>query len=169
MEPGDVVSYDGERWKVLSRDREFRICVLSNWEGRQVEVADDLDKRSGSGLALIHQPSAWPFVAVKGTVKGGRILNVYRGGRLLRPLEDWVPTSIFGTGGSLFFNPALGLRLGEVLTVERERGSVSRISITRSFGTAGHKKRRAEKPWKPRQRATAIDRLMGEDDPFGES
>jgi len=169
MEPGDIVSYEGERWKVLSRDREFRICVLSNWEGRQVEVADDLDKRPGSGLVLVHQPSTWPFLTVKGTTKGGRIVGVHRMGLKLEPLEDWVPSGILSTGGSLFFNPALGLRLGEVMTVMYERGSASRITVTRSFGTAKHRKRRAEKPWKPRQRASAIDRLMGDDDPFGES
>ena len=113
MEPGDIVLYEGQRWKVQNRNRSARVCLLSNWEGQQAEVVDDADRRPGSGVVLLHQPSTWPFLAVPQRPRLGRIIEVQRVGEKLEPLEDWVPSGLFSIGGSLFFNPALQLRPGE--------------------------------------------------------
>lgn len=164
MNIGDIVSYQGTRWAVLTRDSSFGTCSLSTWEGRRIDVPDSLDK-PGSGLEVVHRPSAWPFVAVPMRPKSGRVIEVHRGTQQLEPFEDWVPSGMFSVGGSLFFNPNLKLRPGEVLILVHERGSRSRVILTRSFGTAKHKKRRAAEPWKPRKPKTVYDHLMGKD-PF---
>jgi hypothetical protein len=165
MGPGDIILYEGQRWKVQNRSRSARVCLLSNWEGQQTEVVDDADRRLDSGVTLLYQPSTWPFLAVPQRPRFGRIIEVQRRGEKLEPLEDWVPSGLFSSGGSLFFNPTLRLRLGEVLTLIHERGR-SRAAITRSFGTARFKRRRAAGPWEPREPTSAYDRLMSDDDPF---
>ena len=161
MNAGDIVAYQGTRWKVLSRDRSFRVCTLSNWEGKRLDVTDDLDRRPGSGLTVVYRPATWPFVAVPMKPRLGRVVEVHYQERKLEPFEDWVPSGLFSIGGSLFLTPALGLRPGEILILIHEKGGRSRVTLSRSFGTARHKKRRARSPWKPKKPKTVYDRLMG--------
>ena len=165
MDIGDIVSYENARWVVLSRDRGYRTCALSAWDGRRIDVSDTLDTGASPVLVVVHRPGTWPFVAVPMRPKSGRIVEVYREGLLLEPFEDWVPSGMFSVGGPLFFNPTLRLRPGESLVLVHEKGSRSRVILTRSFGTAIHKKKRAAGPWRPHRPKTAYDRLMGKD-PF---
>jgi hypothetical protein len=165
MDIGDIVTYQGVRWSVLSRDRSFGVCSLSSWDGRRINVPDGLDSGHASEVKVIHRPSTWPFVSVPMRPKSGRVTEVHRGTQQLQPFEDWAPSGMFCIGGSLFFNPALRLRPGESLILVHERGSRSRVVLTRSFGTVAHKKKRAAEPWKPHRPKTAYDRLMGKD-PF---
>jgi len=166
MEVGDVVLYQGIRWRVLNRNQSFRLCTLANWEGRQVEVPDDLEAHSGDELTVVAQPSKWPFVTAPSKSNAGRILEVLRDGEPLDPLVDWVPSSLLRPGGALFFNPALRLQTGEVLTVKYEKGSMSPLRINRNFGTGARRKKRKANPWKPPRPVTTYDRLMSDDDPY---
>jgi len=165
MDIGDIVSYQGTRWIVLSRDRDYQTCALSSWDGRRIDIPDRPGSEAPPGVEVVHRPREWPFVALPTRPKSGRVTEVYRDGLLLEPLGDWVPSSMFGAGGSIFFDPLLRLRPGEVLILVHERGPRSRVIINRSFGTAGYKKQRAAEPWKPPRPKTAFDRLMGKD-PF---
>jgi len=166
MEVGDVVLYQGVRWRVLNHNRPFRLYTLTNWEGHQVEVPDDLDVHPGDELTVVAQPSGWPFATAPTKANAGRIVEVMRGGEPLVPLVDWVPSSLLRPGGALFFNPDLRLQLGEVLAAKYEKGRISSIRINRGFGTAARRKKRKNNPWKPPRPLTAYDRLMSDEDPY---
>lgn len=163
MEVGEIVFHQSVRWRVLSHNRPFRICILASWEGRRLEVPDDLEARIDGDLTVLYQPSKWPFVAAPRKPSAGRIIEVLRDGEPLRPLVDWVPSNMFRPGGALFFNPNLGLQTGETLTAKHEKGRLSPVRINRGFGTGTRRKQRKNKPWKPPAPLTAYDRLMGED------
>lgn len=158
---GDIVVYEERTWLIAKRDTSTRTAVLKDWEGLTVEVADD----PGESFRIVARPQRqWPFIAAPIKSKGGRVVKIVRSGVELEPLVEWVPSSRDRPGGSIFFNPALGLRLGEVLVAHHEKGELlSRIGVTRAFGTVRRRQRIAASQ-RPRETPrTAAERLMSDD------
>lgn len=158
---GDLVQYDNRRWRVKGYDRQVRVCQLASWDGEFIEVADN-----AKGFEVVARPQAqWPFTTAPHKRLGGAITKVTRDGRELEPLVEWVPSSFGRSGGSIFFNPALRLRQGDVLVAHYEDDSLGRINITRGFGTIKHRRARAKKPATPQ---TVGERIRSGDDFFRE-
>lgn len=159
MKVGDIVEYEGHRWRVYRADRHVKTVTLLRWDETIEEVALD-DPRA----KVLWDPSKWPFVAAKVNLKAGRFteLVLTRKGKTssLRPYVDWVPSDQSRPGGSIFVNPLLGLQLGEVLVAVHANGTRVRIPITREFGTM--KKRKQRQSALPERRELA-DYLDGED------
>jgi len=169
LDIGSIVAYSDHLWRVLRRNHGTRTAILEQWDGTTEELADDADEQQADEVSVWCNPSKdWPFVPAPSKTKAGPIeaVTLARPGdrRVLRPMVDWVPSDRRGRGGSLFFHPSLNLRQGEVLSARHKNGSMSRVSITRSFGTLQRRmavemaKRRPHLP--PN---TIYSRLMGED------
>lgn len=169
MQIGDIVLYSEKRWKVLSTSGAFRTCQLASFDGSKAEVPDDLDQRSDGPpqLKVLYNPAvSWPFTAIPLRAKAGPITSVFRGSVSLGPLVDWVPSDFLRPGGTIFFNPALKLRTGEILAVVHQDQSRSRISITPNFGTIQARKHRADNPIKVQGPKNSFELLS--EDPFGD-
>lgn len=165
MKVGDIVLYQESRWKVSSHSRSFRTCQLVAFDGRKVEVPDDLDLTPEPELkVLFNPPEQWPFTASPvHSFSSGPIVDIVRGPASLLPLVDWVPSDFLRPGGSIFFNPALKLRLGEILVSVHRDGTRNRITITRTFGTIRSRRHRVNNPPKVKGPKTNLDRLLESD------
>lgn len=173
MKLGEVVRFQKKRWRVHSHSQEFHTCVLASFDGEKVEVADDLDQ--GLELKVLYNPSDWPFVSIPVKQTFGRIMKVTRA-RLdlsgegtsetltLEPMVDWIPGDFVRGGGSIFFNPKLGLKSGEVLVAVHQNGKTQRLPITRGFGSIKTRAKRVAEPEKP---SNNYQRIL-QDDVFGE-
>src|SRR5688572_20192287 len=139
MNLGDIVEYEGHRWRVFRLDKNVRTATLIRWSGTTAEVADDDPK-----AAVVANPCEWPVVTARLKHSSGPLvkLSVARGGRMLslRPLEDWLPSDPMRSGGSVFINPKFKLMVGEVLIAEYKDGSASRIPITKRYGSMAQRK-----------------------------
>lgn len=167
LEPGAIVEYEGLRWQVSSRNRQYRTCLLLRHDRQRLEVSDNADERICSGLqsliAVVARPwLEWPFVALPARPKSGPVVRVSRTRGIvtteLEPLVDWTPANFLRPGGSIFFNPRLGLKKGEVLVATHQDGSGSRVPITPAFGTVARHIAKATPPKKP---VTVFDRIVG--------
>jgi hypothetical protein len=158
MNVGDIVLYQGARWKVVSHEPSFRTCQLVQFNGTKVEVPDDEDLK-----VLFNPAKSWPFVAGPVHARSGPLIGVLRGALSLGPLVDWVPSDFLRPGGSIFFNPELRLRQGEILVGLHKDGTRSRISITKAFGTVRLRKHRVANPLKAKGPKSSFDRLMSDD------
>jgi len=168
---GDLVEYEGDRWKVTGHNRDFRVCILTNWERTKREVPDDADVPTDEGptpVTVICNPNQdWPFVQARiRSESAGPVQQILRGGTPLAPLHDWVPSGLYRPGGPIYFNPTLRLRIGEVLVAVHAGGARGRIGLGKQFGTAARRKARAEAPKRPAGPKTRFDRILA--DPFGE-
>jgi len=169
MKIGDVVQYGDSRWKVLSFSRELRLFTLMNLEGSKVEVPDDSDTGDKPILSVLSNPAdSWPFAIAKMSQQSGPVIEIRRGARVLSPMIDWVPSDFIRPGGAIFFNPYLRLKTGEILAVQHKSGRLSRITITKAFGTVQRKKARATKAV-PKPMPSSYDRILdgkmfGDDD-----
>lgn len=153
---GDVVRHKGSVWKVSARNRDFGTLTLVDADLKRDEVPSDQD------LEVLYSTTGWPFVAIPTkSFKEGRIVLIGHGSRTLHLLLDWVPSDMTRTGGALFLNPALGLKAGDVLVARHEKGTISRITITKAFGSIQDRGKRKKRPWKPRPPSTIYDRLTG--------
>lgn len=163
MEIGDVTLYQNQYWKLVTRNTNFRTCVITDFDGNKVEIPDDLDK--SDKLAVLYNPSkSWPFTSVPDKIKAGPLRRVSRGTTLLRPMVDWMPSDFLRSGGAIFFNPALRLSTGEILVATHQSGALSRITITKAFGTVRRKIARAEnRSAPPKEPMSVYDRLMAGD------
>lgn len=163
MKVGDIVDYRSLLWKVSSRNKDFGTFVLVSFGTERVEVpADEV-------IDVVHSTVDWPFIAAPPkSFRMGRFVAIKRNGTALTPFLDWVPSDIFRAGGAVFFNPGLGLKYGDVLVGVHENGGTSRLTVTRAFGSAVQRKKRKTHPWKPPAPKTVYDRLMSDDDIFGE-
>lgn len=162
MNTGDIVRHEGKLWKVSSRNRDYGTFVLVDHKTNRVEIPADLD------LDVIASTKEWPFVAIPTKAfKYGRIVDVVHNGHHLMPMVDWCPSDMLRAGGSLFFSPDLGLKRGDVLVAVHEKGSNTRITITKSFGNVKQRQQRKASPWKPPAPVTVYDRLSGRN-PFDE-
>lgn len=142
MNLGTLVSFEGHRWRVYKVDRHVKTVTLIRWGGVFEEIADD-----NPGVSVVADPSEWPVVTARVRPNAGPLakLSLTRGTRPrpLEPLVDWVPSDMGRAGGSIFINPGLKLRTGEVLIAEYKSGAVSRIVITKRYGTMAERKQRA--------------------------
>ncbi len=141
MKVGDIVECEGQRWRVYREDKHVKTVTLRRWDGTTEELAAD-DPR----VKVVLDPSKWPFVAAKVNLKAGPFaeLILTRKGRSqnLRPYIDWVPSDQSRPGGSIFVNPLLRLKLGEVLVAVHTSGTRVRIAITQEYGSMKHRQRR---------------------------
>lgn len=172
MKLGDVVFYEGERWKVTKHHREYRVCELTQWSLEKAEVPDDLDTNPEEGRplasVLFNPTTDWPFVTVKIRSEGsGPVRLVQRASEQLAPFYDWVPGDLYRPGGAIFLNPDLRLRTGEVLVAGHRNGSRSRIELGPTFGTIARRKARAASPPRRPGPKNRYDRILGTD-PFGD-
>ena len=156
---GDVVEYEGHRWRVYKADAGVRTVSLVRWGGATEEIADDDPK-----LVFFGRPSEWPVVTARVKPNAGPLmkLGIARGVRLedLQPLVDWVPSDLMRPGGSIFIHPRLKLKVGNVLVAEYRDGTASRIVITQRYGTIAQRKiPRA----RVQQKKGLMDILDGED------
>jgi hypothetical protein len=153
MRPGDLIDYEGARYYVLRLDSGTRLAILLGRDGGMREVPDTLDQDEPETCKLFAHPPDWPMVAcpskklttgplIKVAVPAGLASR----GRELRPWEDWMQADPLRAGGPLFFNPALGLRPGEVLIGTFRNGSLGRITIPNGFGTVAERVARAQAP-----------------------
>lgn len=168
MNVGDIVRFEGKLWRVETHDKTARLCKLRDWEEDLVEVPDDLEdaevEAAEGELTVYARPSEeWPFVAAPNRTGWGPVTQVLWNANPLTPLQDWVPSSKLRQGGSLFFNPALGLRSGDVVLAVHKGGRRSRVNITGGFGTIKARKagRMAPKPRRANRASALID-----NDPF---
>lgn len=162
MNIGDIIFYQDKLWKVSGQNRDYGTLVLVSFDAVRIEVP------AGLKIDQWFSTTAWPFVALPTkTFKAGRVIEVRRGGSVLKPMLEWVPSDMLRAGGSLFFNPSLGLEVGEVLVACHEKGSLTRVSILRDFGSIKQRQQRKASPWKPKAPVTVYDRLTGKS-PFDE-
>jgi hypothetical protein len=164
MKIGDVTLYQNQYRKLVTRNLEYRTCVVMDFDGNKTEIPDDLDK-AGELVVLYNPSESWPFTSVPDKLKAGPLRRVTRGTTLLRPMVDWMPSDFLRSGGAIFFNPALRLNTGEILVATHQSGALSRITITEAFGTVRRKVARAEKRAAPppREPMSVYDRLMAGD------
>jgi hypothetical protein len=163
MNIGDIVTYENAYWKVITQSRAFRTCCLMTLDGTKAEVPDDSDVVEPRTVRVLCNPaSQWPFAVLAGSSKPGPVQEIRRGSQTLRPFEEWVPSDFVRSGGAYFFNPSLKLRVGEVLVAVHAGGKLSRITITRGFGTVRRKLARAIKP-EIKAPQPAHERLLGAD------
>ncbi len=164
MKVGEVVEYNGSRWRVSTANRSLRLNHLERPEGSTVEVPDDLDTNPREDCpvlkVLFHPAKDWHVVVAPIRPKSGAVLQLKRGGRTLVMMEEWVPGDFRRPGGSLFLNPSLNVRHGEVLVAEHKDGSLSRIYVTGNCGSVSYRKKRATQPPQVKQPSTALDRLL---------
>lgn len=157
MDLGVIVTYGGHHWRVYKRDGHVRTVTLMRWGGHLEEIADD-----DPGAVVVANPRDWPVVTARVKPTAGLLvgLTLARGGRgrPLTPLVEWVPSDMGRPGGSIFISPALGLKIGEVLVAQYERGAGSRIVITKRYGTMAQRKI----PEPPKKRGL-MDYLDGDD------
>lgn len=170
MKVGDLVEFEGVRWKVTIQ--RGSVCTLTNWAGEHRELPTDHDLQPANELppvvVLCHPPEDWPFVQVRCRLaSAGPVRHMTRDGQELRPMVDWIPGDFLRPGGPMFFNPDLRLRVGEVLTAKHQRGKLSRVAVSRGFGTVARKRARHLRPQRPPGPQNVYDRLVSQD-PFGE-
>jgi len=170
LKVGDLVIWSGARWLVKSIERQTKSAVLSPPDNHPTQrpevVAMNLDVTSPKACVVVGNPlTDWPFVVAKPKRTLGRLVSVLRPTRdrevLLQPLIDWVIQDTRQIGGSIFLNPALRLRIGEVLVAVYEKGRMN-IDIHRNFGTTRERVARATPPPDLGPR-TSYDRLLESD------
>lgn len=166
MKVGNLVRYEDQAWRVYRADAQVRTVTLLHWSGQTLEVEDD-----NPGLKVIADVSVWPFVAApRKAEKAGRLTRLIRTteGRTvdLEPNVDWVPSDPFRSGGSIFLNPKLRLRIGEILvahhTSDSNKITMSRVPITRGFGSVSQRQKRSGMD-RPREPRTWMDHLIDDD------
>jgi hypothetical protein len=140
---GEIVEYADHTWRVFKADRQVRTVTLIRGDSTQEEVEDDTAE-----VKVVCNPAlVWPFTTAPiRSERAGRIVKLTRASnppQVLSLYVDWAPSSHDRSGGSVFFNPKLRLRIGEVISAEHQDGSLSRITITKTFGTMAQRQRRA--------------------------
>lgn len=143
---GSLVQRKGNpsmRWRVLSRNTQVDTLIIEDWEGTCLEIINQ-----DSDYEVVADPvHNWPFVS-RPTRQSDPIVEILRSSygklRSLEPMYDWVPTDRLSTAGSLYFNPALNIAAGDVLTAVHSSGFRTTIRITRTFGSLAQKRARVK-------------------------
>jgi len=168
MELGDIVEFGGDRWKVSNFNPNHRTCLLTRFDGPPQEVPDDLDLNSDekTSLTVLFNPfKSWKYVTAPLKTKAGRMIELRRNSRILEPMVDWVPGDFYRAGGAIFLNPELNIHQGEILAVRHITGSLSRVAVTRNFGTVARRQRIAFRPPQPRDNS-AWGKVSRDGNPF---
>lgn len=158
---GTLVQYADRRWVICRSNELSKTITMRSWEGDTHTCADnDTDV-----VVICHPSTDWPFIAGPTRPKAGPVkaLHVTRMTKRLElePLIDWMPSEFLRPGGSIFFNPSVGLRVGEIVVATHEDGSGSRINVGHTFATVAQRVLRATTPKK--EPKTAYDRLLGDE------
>ncbi len=172
MQLGDLLEWEGRRWLAIMLDRPTRTMTLLSESGTRIGVAMNLEQRRASGCVVVANPAKeWPCILHKQKKRLGKLVAIQRALRLgasvnnLRAFYDWMLTDPDREGGGpIFFNPALGLDVGETLLALFERGT-NKIVVPTSFSTL--EARAAKAASKPKELPTVYDRLMDDEDDFG--
>lgn len=160
MRVGDLVEWQNQRWLVRSTDREMRMARMVDVRDTVVDIPDDLPVSECH--VLDHPSETWPFITLAARPKMGRLDHLERPSLrgdpgILQAFYDWVVSDSLQVGGAVFLNPAIGLRIGDVLVAVYEKGR-ARVSVTAEFGTA--RQRQANAAPKDIQKRSAYDRLL---------
>jgi hypothetical protein len=163
LQIGDLLEHQSLRWMVTQRHPGVRTVVLRQLDGTSLEVPDD------QALQVIgNLPSQWPFVAAPRHQAYGPIiaLSVVRQGKkyALKPMQAWVPSDPLHNGGVLYLHPKLNFRPGEVLVAQHRNGTLSKVSITKSFGTVQRRLAIEEARRDPPTPQTRYDHLLMDED-----
>lgn len=174
MEIGDLVSYDGRRWFVLSLDRVAKVVALINQLGERVELPQDFDTSNPTSLQVVVNPSKkWQLLTAKVKSNAGPFVKLVipglpgRAEIVLDPWVDWIPSDPLRDGGSFFVNPEKKLRPGVLLLATHRNGSVVRVVIPQTIGTVAKRKAAkvaANPPPKPYTRYSRIMKGFADDD-----
>lgn len=173
MRPGDLLLKDGLHWTVRAVDRQSRLATILNEDLKVDWIPLDLDRKQPDACRVICNPAEqWPFVAISARAVRGKLVMLSRsavdGQVPLTQWVDWVSADPMRLGGGpVFMNPALNLRPSETLIATFENKSSVRVTIPLSFGTVSQRKARLEA--KPKPEKTSFDRLLDDEDPYGES
>ncbi len=159
MNVGDLVEYKEVRYVVARLETVARVVQLRNFAQQKIEVADD-DKE----VRVIAQPSTWPFAVAPMRPTDRTIEKIFmtRAGVTseLTPLIEWVPSDRNRPGGPIFFNPNLGIKVGDTLIAQHATGVRSRIPVTLEYGSAKTRQVRST----PTPSLSVYDRLITETD-----
>lgn len=162
LQIGDLVEYQSERWFVERRHTGVRTVTLRQLDGRAVEVPNDID--SSECRVIAHLPTQWPFVAAPKQRYPVEAITFIRGQRFaLKPMYAWVPGDPLH-GGVLYFHPLLNLRPEEVLIARHTNGALSKLTITKSFGTVQSRVAREEARRSPPAPTTRYEHLLLDDE-----
>lgn len=172
MNAQDLVEYQGKPWLVTRVQEDFGVVNLTCVDGSRAEVPDDLDQTKPEELKVVaHPPSQWPMIAVPSKPGYGPFISVEVPGvttlTALIPWKDWVPADPVREGGTLFFNPELRLRPGQVLVATFKNGKKARLTITKSFLTVGQRVSASiqkNAPPVPVEERNRFNRVLLEDD-----
>jgi len=140
---GDLVEVQSKSWQVYKKDSRVRTLTLLHADGTKLEVADDDPE-----VIFVASPiKNWPFVALpRKPEKSGPIVSIQRTvrGRVLelKANSGWSLSDPGRAGGSVFLNPDLKLKVGDILVAKYHDGSLSRVPITKTFGTMAQKRQR---------------------------
>lgn len=156
MKVGDLVIYQNTRWSTIRVDDDTRMALLVNQEGGRIEVPDTIDEDTPDAIqVLANPPTEWPMVAFPTKRGTGPIVEITLPGptqnHLLVTWGDWVPSDPVREGGSLYFNPDLNFRQGEILIAKFRNGTRGRITISRNFGTVAKRVAAATAPKVPHE------------------
>lgn len=144
-------------------ERDNLIAIIDGEDGSDT-IPDNLDKIKPNACQIIaNPPNDWPNATLAQRPKFGRLVGISRPSldgatNELRRFYDWVVANPLQPGGSVFFNPFLGLRHGDQLLAVYERGK-SRIEIPRDFLSTAQKIARASAPEAEPRRISVYDRL----------
>lgn len=172
MRPGDLLLKDGLHWIVRSVDRRSRLATILNEDLKVDWIPLDLDRKQPDACRVICNPAEqWPFVAISAKSVRGKLVSLSRsslsGQTPLTPWHDWMSADPMRLGGGpVFLNPALNLRPSETLIATFENKSAVRVTVPLTFGTVAQRKARLEA--KPKVEKTTFDRLLDDEDPYGE-
>lgn len=148
MKAGDLIEMTDGCWRVLRMVRETRLAVLMNSEGKKKEIPDDLDETDPNECRFIANPAvSWLALAAPIRKNAGPVVQLlvprlYGDPRVLSQGTEWVASDPTREGGSIFLNPSVGLRPGDVVLVEHKKGTRSRVTLTKSLGTVAQKQAR---------------------------
>jgi len=159
MELGDLIDYEDRRWFIRKVSDATNSATAVSASGELAVIPFEAPHQ------VVAATRAWPFVVAK---KSPFILvierhHLRRRSEDLQPLVDWVQPEPGQTNGSVFFNPGLRLKFGDVLIAKLRGGGTVRITIPRNFGTMAQRLAKAPKKVVKEDR-TAFDRLLEEDD-----
>jgi hypothetical protein len=151
LKAGELIDFEGRRGVVRHVDRRTGVASVETVQG-YVEIRSNSDRNPDLCAIVADLPADWPILHLTSKIKHGAFVTLLREGEPLRPLYDFVPTTIGGRTSAVFVNPDLRLSVGEVLAGQFARGLV-RVDVRRPLVTVGEITKRAEEA---RQRPAPI-------------
>lgn len=148
MKAGDLIEYKKTRWRVLHLNRTTRLVSLIGLDNSKIEIPDNLDIVEPENCQVVAVPATtWHTVTAPIKKGAGKIVKLILPSLRSAPREllegyDWISADPSREGGSLFLNPVVGLKAGDVVLAEYLNGTRNRITITNLIGTVAQKQAR---------------------------